>query len=530
MIQAHDPAHEITPKYEAIDKAINLISTHAARVHKHGYYISLAPRNQATNTNRKLSNSKYAYLLSQMPINTSFAGRNTIYCKQSFQNWNERYLAERETQFTKSNFPPIRQHSTNKSKSHNPKLASVLFALNHSANHLTSSPSTKFSKLNHKVDINHINTTTYKMSSKKRITRVRFNDASQSAISLSTSVTSFRAANQATNSANATRAANQQLTPPNAIRAANPLFISTPTSPALSSNISTPLTPSPQVPTFDQIFSKIFSKSLIASLTSKDALLKEVRACILINNESCLKALNPYIHSYWRDFQVRSGCVCVDENLAIPNVLREALIEDIHASHPGTWGMICMAMHCWWPYMNRELVVKETERKSRTAVCRNLKSVIPAKHFKTHIPCVEPDQELQIDFGGPIFDEKGAEVYFLTAIDRFSKYPTACIYEKANGPNVLNFLDMYIKNHGIPHSIRLDQAKCLVGNQVKTFCNKNNIQIIEAPGNDHRAIGLMERLIQTIKNRLASIKKEKSVNNTFHVRHALKIIIDQLRI
>ena len=39
---------------------------------------------------------------------------------------------------------------------------------------------------------------------------------------------------------------------------------------------------------------------------------------------------------------------------------------------------------------------------------------------------------------------------------------------------------MYIENHGIPRSIRLDQAKCLVGHQVKTFCKRNNIKTIEA--------------------------------------------------
>ena len=50
---------------------------------------------------------------------------------------------------------------------------------------------------------------------------------------------------------------------------------------------------------------------------------------------------------------------------------------------------------------------------------------------------------------------------------------------------------MCIENHGIPRSIRPDQAKCLVGNQLKTFCNKNNIDIIEAPVNNHRAFGLV---------------------------------------
>ena len=365
------------------------------------------------------------------------------------------------------------------------------------------------------------------MPSKKRITHVRVNDASRAADQQPTSGNAARPASQRLTSPSNSRAANQQAESSSNPREASPPPNVTPTSPTHSSNVSTPLTPSPHVPTIDYIVSKIFNKSLIASLTSKDAVLKEVRDCILTNNESRLKALNPYIFSYWRDLHVRSG------KMATPNVLREALIDNIHANHPGTWGMICMATHCWWPYIHRELIAKATECKPCTVIGKNLKSFIPAKQFDPHIPCVEPNQEIQIEFGRPIFDEKGNEVYFLAAIDRFSNYPTAYIYDKANGPNVLKFLDMYIEIHGIPRSIRLDQAKCLVGDQVQTFCNKNNIDTIEAPVNDHRAIGLVERLVQTVKNRLACIKEEKLSTRDFcdfHVKHALKIIIHQLRI
>ena len=69
---------------------------------------------------------------------------------------------------------------------------------------------------------------------------------------------------------------------------------------------------------------------------------------------------------------------------------------------------------------------------------------------------------------------------------------------KKNGPNVPNFLDMYNENHGIPRSICLDQAKRLVANQVKNFCNKNKIEIIETPVKDHRDIGLIERLTKQL--------------------------------
>ena len=70
----------------------------------------------------------------------------------------------------------------------------------------------------------------------------------------------------------------------------------------------------------------------------------------------------------------------------------------------------------------------------------------------------------------------------------------------------------------------MDQAKYLVGNEKKIFCNRNNLENIGASVN-YRAIGLLERLIQTIKNRLAYIKEEKKANNLFQVKHAIKITI-----
>ena len=82
--------------------------------------------------------------------------------------------------------------------------------------------------------------------------------------------------------------------------------------------------------------------------------------------------------------------------------------------------------------------------------------------------------------------------------------------------------------HGIPRTIRLDQARCQRGQQVKTFCSQNNIQLIEAPIHDHRAIGLVERLIQTIKNRLACIKT--AARNQFNVKASINSTIYQLRI
>ena len=145
------------------------------------------------------------------------------------------------------------------------------------------------------------------------------------------------------------------------------------------------------------------------------------------------------------------------------------------------------------------------------------------------MPCTEPNEEIQIDFGGPITNEKDQDIHFLACIDRFSKYPSVEVFDKANGPNVLKFLDDYIQIHGVPRNIRLDQARCLIGYKVKNFCKQHNIKILTAPANDHRAIGLVERLIQTIKRRLGCMKLDNR-NNTFTIKETIKSIVYQLRI
>ena len=124
--------------------------------------------------------------------------------------------------------------------------------------------------------------------------------------------------------------------------------------------------------------------------------------------------------------------------------------------------------------------------------------------------------------------KKNPEVYFLACIDRFSKFSTAEVFDKANANNILKFLQEYVLLHGMPRSIRLDQARCQNGHQIKAFCSQNNIQLIEAPIHDHRAIGLVERLFQTIKNSSACIKT--AARNQFNLKASINSIIYQLRI
>ena len=219
------------------------------------------------------------------------------------------------------------------------------------------------------------------------------------------------------------------------------------------------------------------------------------------DDEARCKEVSPYIHSFWKDLHIKSGCLCVDERVAIPNLIKDAVLESIHMTHPGSWGMISLSQ-IKNSTVDEEIYFKELIPDSSLSGIRRSSTL---EFFTTD-----------------------KEIYFLTCIDRHSKYPTVEIFEKAIGTNVVKFLREYAYNHGIPRTIRLDQATCPVGKQVTNYCNENNIHILDAPVGDLRAIGLVERTIQIVKRRLSCMKAENK--ETFATSIAINQIFSDLRL
>ena len=73
---------------------------------------------------------------------------------------------------------------------------------------------------------------------------------------------------------------------------------------------------------------------------------------------------------------------------------------------------------------------------------------------------------------------------------------------------MIKFLSKYIALHGIPRTIRTDQGSGFISKEVRQFCLEHNIKVIFSPVGDHRATGLVERLIITIKERLLVMAQE----------------------
>ena len=152
-----------------------------------------------------------------------------------------------------------------------------------------------------------------------------------------------------------------------------------------------------------------------------------LKRCVIASSRTTpqrCKEVNPYMYSYWRDLHVRSGCVCIDERVAIPHFIQDAVLESLHLTHPGSWGMITLGQYAFWPYMHREILNKAAQcNKPCTDIGKNLKPVVPASKCKPLQTCTEPNEEIQIDFGGPIQMKKIKIFVFSHVLIVFPNFP-----------------------------------------------------------------------------------------------------------
>ena len=138
----------------------------------------------------------------------------------------------------------------------------------------------------------------------------------------------------------------------------------------------------------------VLSKKLLAILTGKDAIPKEVRYRVIRNNEERLEDISPYIYYYyWRDMGVKNGCLCIDKRIAIPKSIKVNLLEDFHFTHPGSFSMHSLAQNTWWPYIHRDILAKVSECKVCTEISKNLKAVISHSERSPLPNCIEPNDK-----------------------------------------------------------------------------------------------------------------------------------------
>ena len=110
----------------------------------------------------------------------------------------------------------------------------------------------------------------------------------------------------------------------------------------------------------------------------------------------------------------------------------------------------------------------------------------------------------------PLPGELNRDAYILVAKDKWSKFSTAKIVTNTTADIAIKFMQRYFSKNGVPRKIRCDQAQTFRAKNFPLFCHTNNIKLMFAPVDDHRAIGVVQRMIQTLKRRLAFMRIDKT--------------------
>ena len=168
-----------------------------------------------------------------------------------------------------------------------------------------------------------------------------------------------------------------------------------------------------------------------------------------------------------------------------------------------------LAQYIWWPHINRQIYFHGINRSQCTQTGKSIKTIIPTTQTSELPLLSEPNEELNLDFAGPLNNTWGKNKYILLYIDRFSKFPLVKIKSSTSSNTVIEFLQDYSYLHGIPNSIRVDHASCFSSQDFKLFCNSFNIKLIFCTVGDHRSNGLVEKLAHTVKIKLLAMSLDQ---------------------
>ena len=109
---------------------------------------------------------------------------------------------------------------------------------------------------------------------------------------------------------------------------------------------------------------KLFDRSLLAELTSEDVWMDRLRRVVQRNDLHSFELMGPYTNPLWHQIAVVEDCILVDNRLAVPMQLRQAVLKRIHRGHIGQEAMLDVSKYLWWLHMHKDIINLAEECRS----------------------------------------------------------------------------------------------------------------------------------------------------------------------
>ena len=145
----------------------------------------------------------------------------------------------------------------------------------------------------------------------------------------------------------------------------------------------------------------LFNAKLVALLTEDNELLNPIVKALQKKVDN-INANSRYLHQFSKELHESDGLFYMDGKLVIPFTLRNAVLKTLHESHPGQFGMKYLAQYIWWPHIYRQIYFHGINCTQCTQTGKNIKSIIPTSQISELPTLFEPNEEINLDFAGPL--------------------------------------------------------------------------------------------------------------------------------
>ena len=235
----------------------------------------------------------------------------------------------------------------------------------------------------------------------------------------------------------------------------------------------------------------------VAFYTSRDPVLSQVRKWIL-HGWPEKRSLDFQLYTTRKDeLSEQLGCVLWGSQAVIPAKCRDALLKELHESHPGISRMKSLARsHIWWPKMDAdiELFVRNCDMCQDSANMPQASALHPWEWpgrlwFRVHM-----------DYAGLIQGK-----WILVIVDTHSKYIDAHVVSWPPSAVTERMLRCTFATHGSPHAILSENASSFASKEFSRFCTLNGIKHFRCAPYYPFSNGLAECAVQTIKNGLKKV-------------------------
>ena len=165
------------------------------------------------------------------------------------------------------------------------------------------------------------------------------------------------------------------------------------------------------------------------------------------------------------ELSVEAGCLLWGMRVVVPHACQEAVLRELHASHPGIVKMKSLArIHVWWCGIDKDIenLVRE---------CSDCQSVRNAPSTTYLHPWAWPDgpwKRVHVDFAGPF---QGS--MFMVLVDAYSKWLEVVPMASTTTEKTLEVLRGMFARYGLPDQIVSDNGPQFTSTEFDVFMKRN---------------------------------------------------------